>query len=195
MPLTIMSIYLKSFKNRARLIQARLHWVAYSPVIISILIAIIAIQVTLLSPTKAADDTSLSVQQPFITTPEFQPTSCTVTLPSDTARTVVTLPIAKSGQYRIWSRVNIQNNPGSYFLQIDDQCPYLITPESPSDFGQWTWVDYQNGKSHLKIDVMLDAGNHIVRFIGWQGNSNIDRLIASSDAQCQPINTGQNCLP
>lgn len=130
--------------------------------------------------------TSLSTPTPTITT-------CPV-LPQNAGSVVASLTIPADATYTVWSRIKAENEiNNSYFLQIDDSCPYIVGDSSAISKDSWSWVDYQNGNPQQKTQISLRQGTHIIKLIARENGVKIDKLLFLSDTSCIPADLGDNC--
>lgn len=108
------------------------------------------------------------------------------------AETSVDIP--HDGTYKVWSRImapDSENN--SYYLGVaSDDCHVVGDAVIPAN--EWTWVDYKNNDSTDKIDLSLSAGTQQIQMIGREADVKLDRVIVSSDLECVPTGTGDNCV-
>ncbi len=141
----------------------------------------------------------------YVSPAKVQAAACVVPSPNyGTVTNTVNIPTTTS--YRIWSRIAVPDTTNnSFLLDIDGTSCYTVggsssiatsaglTANPPSGTINWVWVDYQNGTTSSKITQTLTAGNHTFKSIGSKPNVAVDRVIVTSDLNCMPTGTGQNC--
>lgn len=116
------------------------------------------------------------------------------TLPTTNGTVTQTVSIPTDGTYTIWSRINTPDNASnSYYLEIDDTTCGVVVNGKAITLNTWTWVNYKDGNTASKITANLTAGNHTVKMIGKEAGVQLDRVIFTTDANCTPTGTGENC--
>ncbi len=145
------------------------------------------------TPTPTRTPTPLPSPTTSLTTPTPTATPCPV-IPQNTGSVVASFAIPAEGTYAVWSRIKSANEiDNSYFLQIDESCPYIIGDSSTISNDTWSWVDYQNGNPQQKTQIRLTQGTHIIKLIAREGGVKLDKLLFLSDTNCIPIDLGNNC--
>lgn len=108
------------------------------------------------------------------------------------ASSQVNLPV--SGSYKVWSRVNVPDDlANSYLLKIDDGCVINVGGQTGIDKNNWIWIDYQDGNSAIKTSQYLESGEHTIQMIGKEAGVKLDKILFTTDMDCQPVNSGENC--
>ncbi len=113
--------------------------------------------------------------------------ACPTTAPTGTS--TLTANVAATGDYSIWSRMQIPVSNNSFYLKIDTTCYKIIGTSLP--IGQWGWVNFENGTTAIRQN--LAAGNHSVTIIGNETGVKVDRLILNTSQTCVPTGKGDNC--
>lgn len=133
----------------------------------------------------------------LITTKRVSAAACTPPA-TDYGSVTSTVSIPQSGSYRIWSRMLSPNaTDNSYMLEVDGSSCFVVGDGS-FNVNTWNnnatnWVDYQSGNTSSKINMTLSAGNHTIKMIGNAPGVMLDRVIFTSDTNCVPTGTGDNC--
>ncbi len=113
--------------------------------------------------------------------------ACPTTAPTGTS--TLTANVVATGDYSIWSRMQIPASNNSFFLKIDTTCYKIIGTSLP--IGQWGWVNFENGTTAIRQN--LTAGNHTITIIGNETGVKVDRLILNTSQTCVPTDKGDNC--
>lgn len=113
--------------------------------------------------------------------------ACPTTAPTGTS--TLTANVAATGDYSIWSRMQIPVSNNSFYLKIDATCYKIIGTSLP--IGQWGWVNFENGTTAIRPN--LAAGNHTITIIGNETGVKVDRLILNTSQTCVPTGKGDNC--
>ncbi len=128
----------------------------------------------------------------FAATNQAKAAACTA--PSaDYGTATSTVKIDNATTYKVWSRLyapDTTNN--SYLLEVDGNSCFVVG-DGGINPGAWSWVDYQNGAASSKISMALTAGNHTLKMIGREPGVKLGRVLLVSDANCTPVDNGDNC--
>lgn len=106
-----------------------------------------------------------------------------------------TVKVDNAATYRVWSRImapDTTNN--SYLLEIDGTSCFVVGNSGSIAPNTWTWVDYRDGNTGTKVSINLSAGNHTIKMIGNEPSVKLGRVLFVSDANCVPVDNGDNCL-
>ncbi len=104
-------------------------------------------------------------------------------------QSTINVPSGANGTYYIWSRMKAASgSANSYLIQIDNSYCFNVGGHSSVSTSNWTWVDYQNGSTGSRISVNLSSGSHNIKMIGNKDGVQLDRIIFTQNAQCQPDN-------
>ncbi|GIW62019.1 MAG: hypothetical protein KatS3mg089_0871 [Patescibacteria group bacterium] len=147
------------------------------------------------TPTPSLTPTPLPSPTPTasLSTPTPTATPCPV-IPQNAGSVVTSITIPTEGTYAVWSRIKANDEfNNSYFLQIDDSCPYVVGDASLISKDAWSWVNYQNGNPQQKIEINLKQGTHIIKLIARETGVKVDKLLFLSDSSCIPTDLGDNC--
>ena len=134
----------------------------------------------------AAGNESVKSASASVTTPCAAPAT-------DKGVVTTSVHLSTSGTYKILSRImapNTTNN--SYVLQIDGDCGTIVG-DSAITANSWTWVDYKDATLSSKITFNLTVGVHAVKLIGREAGLKMDRVIFTTDLNCVPTGTGDDC--
>ncbi len=107
-----------------------------------------------------------------------------------------TISVPSTATYRVWSRImtGTAATDNSYSLEVDGNSCYVVGNNNAIAANTWTWVDYQNGVTTSKIDLVnLTAGNHTIKMVGTEDGVKLDRIILTADLTCLPSGTGDLC--
>jgi chitinase len=112
-------------------------------------------------------------------------TTCNFTPPSGGGVATfnnVTLPAG--GTYNLFTRMMVPTLGNSFYLQIDNACPYQVRDSSAVN--TWDWVPLPGGLNHTA------GASHTVRLYGSDPSVKVDELLFSQS--CTPTGNGDNCL-
>lgn len=105
-----------------------------------------------------------------------------------------TVTVHAAGNYYLWSRINSSSaSENSYWLQIDDSCPYSVGGFTQAPTNSWIWVNYRDGNPDAKLTLDLTAGPHTFKLFGQGANFSLDKIVLTSDKTCIPTDLGNNC--
>jgi len=96
--------------------------------------------------------------------------------------TGVTLPSV--GTYTIYTRMNVPSNGNGYYIQVDNQCPELITDIVGTN--AWDWIQMNTPFAYTANTV------HTITLYGRDAHVKVDELLFSQS--CSPTGDGSNCL-
>ncbi len=118
-----------------------------------------------------------------------------VTPSADFGSVTTTLAIPSTTTYRIWTRMFAPNaSSSSYMLQVDGNNTCYIVGGANVPANAWTWVDYQDNTVTSKVEQSLAQGNHSLKMVGLSAGVKIDRIFATSDLSCVPMDAaGTQC--
>lgn len=144
-------------------------------------------------PSSTPTPTPLPSPTTSLSTPTPTATPCPV-IPQNAGSVVASLTTLADATYTVWSRIKANNEiNNSYFLQIDDSCPYVVGDSSLISKDAWSWVNYQSGNPQQKIQINLRQGTHVIKLIARESGVKIDKLLFLSDTSCIPTDLGDNC--
>jgi glucose/arabinose dehydrogenase len=150
---------------------------------------------SLVAPMQTAADAAASGGNYIFSTA----TDVTSTPPTTTGSGTLnfTIPSGEAGNYTLWTRLNYPNGEGnSYWAQFDNDTSKQFLVGNENDFGNWHWVNWQNGDTNNKISVNLAAGNHTLKLIGREGAAKIDKILLTTSTVFVPSGNGdsvENC--
>jgi hypothetical protein len=112
--------------------------------------------------------------------------------PTNTGTATIAVSVPVSGLYTFWTRVNYSGEPqNSFFAQFDGGTLYKVGNEK-AGYNTWKWIDWYNGDASTSniIKVTLTAGNHILKIIGREANTKIDKFLLTNDTSYTPSGLG-----
>lgn len=106
----------------------------------------------------------------------------------------IKLSVDTATDYRMWVHMYAPNATNdSLLLEVDGSSCYVVG-DGGVDAKTWTWVNHQNGNTGNRITASLSKGTHTVKLIGREPDVKVDRVLAVSDQNCTPANSGENCI-
>lgn len=107
----------------------------------------------------------------------------------------MTVNIPSATNYTLWVRMMVPDTTNNAInAQIDSTTCFNVGGSASIPANTWTWVNYQNGVTGTPDTVNFGAtGSHTVKLIGTDPGVSVDRIILTSDSNCTPTGTGDNC--
>ncbi|MEX0616177.1 MAG: Ig-like domain-containing protein [Candidatus Woykebacteria bacterium] len=107
-------------------------------------------------------------------------------LPTNTGSSVIPFSVPEAGNYTVWTRMLAANaGSDSYWLRIDNQKGIKVG-DGGLTFGNYLWVNHQDGDLNKKISVSLSTGSHSLTIIGREAGARIDRLLVTNETNFIP---------
>lgn len=95
--------------------------------------------------------------------------------------------ISVATEYDVWVLAKRETATASAYVKINGgECSELKIPTTD----QWTWIQGRSGA----IRTALGAGNNTFEFSVNGGAILFDKMIATNDLGCAPVNSGENCV-
>jgi len=104
--------------------------------------------------------------------------ACSVNVTSASAASY-TISTDENASYRTWIRMSGADNNPSVAVQIDNECPKIMSADSKA----YTWVGVSAGQASI---TSLAKGEHAVTIYGLAKGTRIDRILFSKDTSCIP---------
>jgi hypothetical protein len=112
-------------------------------------------------------------------------TTCNFTPPSaGGVATFSNVTLPAGGTYNVFTRMMVPTLGNSYYLQIDNACPYQL--RDPSAINTWDWIALPGGMTHTA------GATHTVKLYGSDPSVKVDEILFSQS--CTPTGNGDNCL-
>lgn len=130
-----------------------------------------------------------------------QAASCSIP-GTDHGVVTMTSSVATAGTYQIWTRMAAPNTTDtSYLLEVDSTTCFTVGGSSVPTYTDGSSTHFQSGKTNWintttdgsPINVTLASGSHTLKLIGTSDGVVVDRVIITADANCVPIDYGDNC--
>ena len=100
-----------------------------------------------------------------------------------------TFTVGESGSYIIWGRVLAPSgNDDSFFVSMDNGSTVTWKTKSAS---VWAWDKIRADGSRNPVVYSLDAGQHILKIQRREDGTGLDRILITSDTNCEPAGMGE----